>query len=201
MRLDRALISSDFQDLFPEASLTNLEVTTSDHCPLLLELDKCDNVHHLKPFRFENAWLKEPICQQIVQDVWNQHIQLSLYEKLTECANVLSIWGQEVTGNFKKRINGYKKILKQLKGRHDPISIKVVQTEKKRLSDIYVQHEIFWRQRSKHLWLQEGDKNSKYFHAATKNRCKANQILKLQNNDGDIVEWGSINPCASRRKG
>lgn len=90
VRLDRAIISPGFQNLFPDAKLINLEITTSDHCPLLLELDKNDYVQREKPFRFENAWLKEPICQQIVQEVWNSHSELSLYEKLTHRANILS---------------------------------------------------------------------------------------------------------------
>lgn len=49
---------------------------------------------------------------------------LSFYEKLAECANVLSEQGQEVTGSFKTRINQIKKIIKQLNGRRDDNSIK-----------------------------------------------------------------------------
>lgn len=78
-----------------------------------------------------------------------------------------------------------------MKGRTDAESCKVVQNEKKRLSDIYVQQEIFWRQRPKQIWLQEGDHNSKYFHAATKNRRKVNQIHSLQDDTSASVEWGS----------
>lgn len=37
VRLDRALVNIEFMNMFKDASLTNLEVTTSDHCPLLLE--------------------------------------------------------------------------------------------------------------------------------------------------------------------
>ncbi|KAK1376764.1 hypothetical protein POM88_032957 [Heracleum sosnowskyi] len=37
VRLDRALISPDFLNMFPDAKLTNLEVSTSDHCPIMLE--------------------------------------------------------------------------------------------------------------------------------------------------------------------
>lgn len=38
VRLDRALVSIDFMHKFPEAKLINLEISTSDHCPILLEL-------------------------------------------------------------------------------------------------------------------------------------------------------------------
>ncbi|XP_074373986.1 uncharacterized protein LOC141714363 [Apium graveolens] len=37
IRLDRALVTQTFLDLFKEAKLTNLEISTSDHSPLWLE--------------------------------------------------------------------------------------------------------------------------------------------------------------------
>lgn len=76
-----------------------------------------------------------------------------------------------------------------LKGRRDEESVSRYVEEAKKLSEIYVQKEIFWKQRSKQLWLSEGDRNSKYFHAATKKRRKSNYITKLQNAEGHMVEW------------
>ncbi|KAF4389388.1 hypothetical protein G4B88_006447 [Cannabis sativa] len=49
--------------------------------------------------------------------------------------------------------------------------------------------EIFWKQRSKQLWLREGDRNSKYFHAKATSRRRSNVIHKLQNSDGEWVGW------------
>ncbi|KAM6565848.1 uncharacterized protein LOC133031191 [Cannabis sativa] len=51
------------------------------------------------------------------------------------------------------------------------------------------QREVFWRQRSKRLWLQEGDSNSKYFHAKTTSRKKHNTITRLMNDVGNWVTW------------
>lgn len=39
--------------------------------------------------------------------------------------------------------------------------------------------------------MGEGDQNSKYFHAATKNRRKSNQINSLKNDNGITVSWDS----------
>ncbi|KAF4388506.1 hypothetical protein F8388_012483, partial [Cannabis sativa] len=49
--------------------------------------------------------------------------------------------------------------------------------------------EIFWKQRSKQLWLREGDRNSKYFHAKATSRRRSNVIHKLKNSDGEWVGW------------
>ncbi|KAK1383559.1 hypothetical protein POM88_021294 [Heracleum sosnowskyi] len=67
----------------------------------------------------------------------------SFYDKLNQCLEVLSAWGQEVTGSFKKRINHSKKVLKTLKGRRDEEAIIAVREEKKKLSETYAQQEVF----------------------------------------------------------
>ncbi|KAF4394090.1 hypothetical protein G4B88_026059 [Cannabis sativa] len=43
--------------------------------------------------------------------------------------------------------------------------------------------------RSKQLWLREGDRNSKYFHAKATSRRRSNVIHKLQNSAGEWVGW------------
>lgn len=53
------------------------------------------------------------------------------------------------------------------------------------------QKEIFWRQRSKQLWLQVGEKNTKYFHASCNKRKRNNHIQKLKNEDGEWVDLNS----------
>lgn len=50
VRLDRALVNSEFMYLFKDATLSNLEVSTSDHCPLLLEFYKDKQVPQLRRF-------------------------------------------------------------------------------------------------------------------------------------------------------
>lgn len=57
--------------------------------------------------------------------------------------------------------------------------------------EIYSEQEVFWRQRCKQLWLGEGDSDNKFFHSATKNRRKVNNITELANNTGEMVGWGT----------
>ncbi|XP_074342035.1 uncharacterized protein LOC141679431 [Apium graveolens] len=137
VRLDRALVTQDFLSMFTNARLTNLEVSTSDHCPLWLETQIAVHLKVTKSFRFENAWLREPMCYQLVENVWNRGSDRSFFDKLLRCTELLSAWGQEVTGSFKMRINRCKKILKTLKGRRDTDSLKVFREEKKNLTEIY----------------------------------------------------------------
>lgn len=79
--------------------------------------------------------------------------------------------------------------MKAVKGRTDANSINMYREESKKLTEIYSQQEVFWRQRSKQLWLREGDQNSKIFHSATKIRRKTNHISSLVNKAGQLVGW------------
>lgn len=60
---------------------------------------------------------------------------------------------------------------------------------KKQLFLILDQKEISWRKLSKHLWLQGGNKNTKYFHTAYNTRQRTNRIQKLKNERGECVNW------------
>ncbi|XP_074378563.1 uncharacterized protein LOC141720107 [Apium graveolens] len=125
----------------------------------------------------------------VVTDVWNIDEGKSLQIKIAQCVASLYQWGQEITCSFKCRIKESKRILKTLKGRRDEESVERYVNEVKKLSEIYIQQETFWKQMSKQLWLKEGDRNSKYFHASSRKRRKLNLISKLQNKEGQIVDW------------
>lgn len=81
--------------------------------------------------------------------------------------------------------------MRTVRGRADDSSKKLYQEESRRLTEIYSQQEIFWRQHSKQLWLKEGDRNSKFFHSATKAWRKMNHISGLNNGAGQRVCWNN----------
>ncbi|XP_060969581.1 uncharacterized protein LOC133036837 [Cannabis sativa] len=189
IKLDRALVTPSWLDKFPNAKLTNLEVSTSDHCLILLTPVVQTQQATTRSFKFENAWLREPMCRKLVEDIWLLHHDSPLAVKIEKCSEVLAEWGKEITGSFKTRISKCEKRIKLLKGRRDADSAKRYQEENERLAKMLTQKEIFWRQRSKQLWLKEGDHNSKYFHAAAKTRKRNNQINNLRDDSGSIVWW------------
>ncbi|XP_062088874.1 uncharacterized protein LOC133795438 [Humulus lupulus] len=189
IRLDRALVTNSWLNLFPHATLTNVEVTTSDHYPIFLSPLPVRSVHHNRPSRFENAWLRESMCRKMVEDIWLSHYGSSFSTKLTICARELSIWGKEIAGAFQQRLTECQRRIKLLKSCTDADSIRLFNEENNKLFEILTQNEVFWRQRSKMLWLKEGDNNSRFFHAATRSRKRNNQIEKLRNSAGDFVDW------------
>lgn len=71
IRLDRTLASTSFIHRFRDVTLINLEVSTSDHAPVLLELHKVFYTAQIKRFWFGNAWIRELMCKQLVAETWN----------------------------------------------------------------------------------------------------------------------------------
>ena len=53
-----------------------------------------------------------------------------------------------------------------------------------RISELVSGEESMMKQRSRVLWLAEGDRNTAYFHAKAKERSRKNKLLSLRKEDG-----------------
>lgn len=92
-RLDRGLANQDWRAMFPAATVTVLEVSTSDHLPILLELKRKMYVPKTHRFRFENMWIKEEQCRQLVQEGWKETGGRTIIEKMEYVCLKLDEWG------------------------------------------------------------------------------------------------------------
>lgn len=101
--------------MFPLAKLYNLEVSSSDHSPILLLLEVCAKNVGRRKFQFENAWLTEPMCKQLVLENWEEGSGENIQHKVKLCSEKLDQWGREVTGKFSSRIKSCKMELKRLR--------------------------------------------------------------------------------------
>ncbi|KAL4191825.1 hypothetical protein AMTRI_Chr06g190990 [Amborella trichopoda] len=68
-KLDRLLLSSNWEEQFPGTHALAIPKPTSDHCPILL--DTLAVRRGLKPFRFELAWLEENSLSTLIPTWWN----------------------------------------------------------------------------------------------------------------------------------
>ncbi|CAL9213361.1 unnamed protein product, partial [Arabidopsis halleri] len=64
----------------------------------------------------------------------------------------------------------------------DQALIKVYTTN---LEKLYREEELFWRQRSRIQWLHSGDRNTAYFHAATRSRRAVNNVSVIEDELGN----------------
>lgn len=83
-------MSSSFLQIFTEARLTNIDISTSDHCPVFFEPRVMAKPKVNRRFKFENKWLREPMCLQIIKETWDTYKHKTLHEKIALCAETLS---------------------------------------------------------------------------------------------------------------
>jgi hypothetical protein len=55
-----------------------------------------------------------------------------------------------------------------------------------RISELLAREEIMTKQRSKVLWIIEGDRNNHYFHSKANDRARNNKIMTLKKHDGSV---------------
>ena len=70
-KLVRSLANNKWFDLFSTTMVHNEDASTSDHTAVNLELSsrKCGSY---RKFRFENSWIKETDCRDIVAHGWER---------------------------------------------------------------------------------------------------------------------------------
>ncbi|XP_074323637.1 uncharacterized protein LOC141660542 [Apium graveolens] len=82
VRLDCAMTTALWLTLFSEVKLYNLEGTSLDHSPILLVPETITRSVVRRSFKFENAWLTEPMCRQVVMDNWESMADSDIKEKI-----------------------------------------------------------------------------------------------------------------------
>uniref|UniRef100_A0A2N9HXU9 CCHC-type domain-containing protein n=1 Tax=Fagus sylvatica TaxID=28930 RepID=A0A2N9HXU9_FAGSY len=189
-RLDRVLANSDWRILFPEASVTHLPRTHSDHCPVFLNL--CPNLPCTlpRPFRFESIWFSHVDFLSVVEKAWatpalNLSITFSIF------AALMSAWNKSKFGNIFHR---KKRILARLNGVQCALTSRpsesLYRIEKSLREDYFVilkLGEELWALKSRVGWVVEGDRNTKFFHTSTIIRRRANKIVRLRNSVGEWI--------------
>lgn len=69
--LDRIFVSLDWEDCFPNETISTLSFFGSDHCPLLLQL--INNIAQPPPvFRFDPEWVLNAEFVTLVHKWWDE---------------------------------------------------------------------------------------------------------------------------------
>jgi hypothetical protein len=106
-RHDRVFPTVDWEVAFPSSFLSALSSSTSDHCPLLLNLAL--QFSSGKRFRFESFWPKADGFLDTVEEAWTSSPPIKnpfkrLAAKLLATAKALSSWSDRFIGNNKLQI-------------------------------------------------------------------------------------------------
>jgi hypothetical protein len=163
----------------------------SDHFPLLLEVGSMSRGKF--PFRFENMWLQEEGFVDRVQGWWSSYSfdgppSLILAQKLKALKEDLKKWNYHEFGNVSLRQQQLFRDLEALNCKESLGGLSASERDLQattllELDKLAHLEETSWRQKSRVLWLKEGDNNTKFFHKmANSNRCR-NFMEKLEVGD------------------
>ncbi|KAL0326477.1 UNVERIFIED_CONTAM: hypothetical protein Sangu_1725700 [Sesamum angustifolium] len=145
-----------------------------------------------RPWRFKEAWLQSPQCEQVVAAGWSMALGDSRMTGITNqiacCQAKLKQWSKTTFCKDKKRVQLLEsKLGRLLQGPFTPESNADIAAIRKELESFAAHEETAWRQRSKILWLWEGDRNTGFFHRKASYRFRTSSILRIRNLEGDWV--------------
>ncbi|WMV46336.1 hypothetical protein MTR67_039721 [Solanum verrucosum] len=156
-RLDRFLISEEWETSFRNIKQSTMHRVISDHCPLILECGNWEKSNSY--FKFENWWLQTENFKEMVKNWWDSfNVRGSILNQLAELDGIQD----------------------QRQLTDDEIYLRAVITVE--FEENAKREEIAWRQRSRALWLKEGDRNTKFFHRTANCHKRYNNIDKLSVN-------------------
>ncbi|XP_060182538.1 uncharacterized protein LOC132612249 [Lycium barbarum] len=158
----------------------------ADDC-IFKRLDRC-----LGNFELQHLFPGLEITHLIKFGSDHSPLLIECKQELKKMKQVLSQWSKSTYGDIFQQITNLEEVIKA----HEALfesnpsyanreKLMKVQVEFTRV--LYLEEE-FWKQKAGMSWFQDGDKNSKLFHAYVKGRRKILQLKRIQNSQGQWLD-------------
>ncbi|XP_071924873.1 uncharacterized protein [Coffea arabica] len=171
-RLDKLLCSPTTALRGVNFEVRHLGREPSDHAPLLLSaLTRLDNKP--RPFCFLNVWTLKVELLDVIRVSWasachGRPLQ-QLAAKLRLTKHAIQQWSREHFGNIFDAVKQAEEAVMAAEAALDSDLSQqqwlALQEARAVLKNSLVKEEAYWRQKARIKWLQDGDKNSRFFHA------------------------------------
>lgn len=190
-RLDRAMGNRHWLNLYPDSIVLHLPSSHSDHHLVLIQgAQPAAPRQHSSPFRIQAAWFTHPQFEPFLMECWAEFGTLGLIPKLQLLRTSLQQWNRGVFGNiFDKKFYCLARLASIQRALQQKQSCRLVSLEeqlRQELDDILNQEAIYWRQKSRISWLQDGERNTRFSNMFTLLRRRRTHITRLKVN---AVDW------------
>ena len=137
-------------------------------------------------------WTKEDSSSEVVERAWSLQVEgshnYSLVKKCQKVRDEFIVWNRTCFGiikNIIKEIEDKIKMLQDMAPTKENLELEASLNIE--LNDWMEREELKWKQKSRELWLKEGDRNSKFFHLSTLIRRRRNLIAEIQLDNGHWI--------------
>ena len=187
--LDRTMANGSWFDLFPVSHTEYLEMGESDHRTIITFMS-AERETPRRFFKYDNRMLHKEGFKDSVRRGWcgmgqSQLVRIPLTQRISRCLQHISQWKRLNKNNAEERISFLRNKL------DNAVTSTSFSTEERNaikddLHQAYLEEEIYWKQKSRIMWLRSGDRNTRYFHAVTKARRARNTISSIEDEQGVI---------------
>ncbi|GAA0158400.1 hypothetical protein LIER_15442 [Lithospermum erythrorhizon] len=198
-RLDRVLLNHSYGELFPLVKVTQLAKTGSDHAPLLVE-SRRPKEGKGGFFRFQKMWFRHEGFIKAVEENWRQPTYgdplFSLHFKQKRLKDFLKTWNREVFGDVFSNVDQAELEVQRCESVYESSSLPADRELLHKAKAIYLRalaiEEDYLCQLSGYKWLQEGDKNTAFYHIYVRRKRKKRAILGIYEEGEWLTETSQI---------
>ncbi|CAL1391117.1 unnamed protein product [Linum trigynum] len=146
-RLDRAVASDSWSQLYPTTVVYHLRRCGSDHNPIMLRLnDMEEEVRWGQYFKYEAHWKEHEDCKSVIKQGWEDMGDNSVMGRLRRCEERLKSWSKQTFGSLRSRHIKTEKALDRIYKLEKTEAIlaqrRVLENE---LEDIMLLEELKWK--------------------------------------------------------
>jgi hypothetical protein len=196
-KLDRILVSVDWEQKFPLVSVRALARSGSDHTPLLLDSGAHAHLGNHAPFSFELSWFLHNGFEDIVEREWNSvevvGTPVDIWQhKIRHLRRFLKGWAKNLSGKYKIEKDKLLLIITALDIKAETQPLSHGEREQLRMANddmnkLRRAEEAKWAQRAKVKHVQEGGNNTKYFHLIANGKNRKKIFFQLEQEEGTII--------------
>ncbi|PON69501.1 hypothetical protein TorRG33x02_259270 [Trema orientale] len=155
-------------------------IKESDHAPLILDTH-LEREKVSTPFRFLDAWSRDHSCRQLIEEAWRISVSefrsSRLVLKMDNTKKALKKWNRECFGFCQDKLRILSNLLVEVQNRRPTqANLDLEAAVQREISEVEERQELIRKQKSRELWLSQGDRNTRFFHASTVFRRKRNHV-------------------------
>ena len=176
------MINCKWAENYPSGCCEYLRFEGLDHRPILVHLNQ-STAKKRGLFRFDRRLKDKPEIKELVEANWTAMSYESVISKICRIRRKIMEWTKLQNRNSKELILTTQAKLEEALSSTtpDPVAIGILSQE---LEKAYIEEEQYWRQRSRIQWLHNGDRNSGFFHAITRERRTINKFSVIEDSTG-----------------